>query len=68
MSDAITSTNVWAGVWALKGRGDPTPWYLLPEREDRKRPGVIYADGLEAAFRGLASATWKAGSVADLAA
>lgn len=52
-----------------------TPWYMLPERADGKRPGVIYAEDLEGAFRGIEAwqigrGGWQArpGAVVDLAA
>lgn len=44
------------------------PAYMLPEREDGLEPGVLYSADLEGAFRRLESATWRHGSVRDLAA
>lgn len=71
--DAITATNVRAGVWKLQGGGQVTPWYMLEERADGRQAGVVYADGLEGAFRGIAA--WAsqngkpgAGAVVDMAA
>jgi hypothetical protein len=66
MRDAIIVANVAAGAW--KAKADVTPAYMRPERADGKQPGVIYREDLEGAFRGLQAATWKAGSVRDLAA
>lgn len=52
-----------------------TPWYMLGDRVDGKRPGVIYAEDLEGAFRRIEA--WQGsrtdntrgtGAVTDLAA
>lgn len=68
VGDAITVTNIQAGIWTPKGGGNTTPWYMLDERPDGRQPGVIYADGLEGAFQKLKAATWKSGAVTDMAA